>query len=176
MTRPLARKRRTIPTFTEKRWLLSGRPFALPFLQNGEWAHRLWKEFGAAITARHIAKHPGSRPWGWWRYDAPERRDTSTETQLQFLRRLNLLTAEERERVAHVRPRLTRPPVQDFSEIGKSPALHTSAPAGWQFVLIDDPLELVRAGSRCRRTRAPMHLRHAPCPRQTEPLVAAHGA
>jgi hypothetical protein len=120
-------------------------------LEGGEWARRLWKEYGDGIVERHIAKHPGTRPANWWRYDAPERRDSSTETQLAYLRRLDLLTAEQRERVAHVRPRLTRPRVRepgDFSEIGKLPALHTPAPAGWQFVLIDDRVELVRAGSR----------------------------
>jgi hypothetical protein len=143
MTRPLARRKRTIPTFTEKRWLVSGRPYAIPFLQGGEWAQRLWKDYGEAITARHIAKHPGTRPANWWRYDAPERRDSSSETQLAYLRRLNLLTAEERERVAHVRPRLARPRLQEPGS-----ALHTPAPAGWQFVLIDDRVELVRAGSR----------------------------
>jgi hypothetical protein len=142
MTRPLARRRRTIPTFTERRWLLSGRPYALPYLEGGKWAQRLWKEFGSMITERHIAKHPGTRPWGWWKYDAPERRDSSRETQLAYLRRLDLLTDEERERVSHVRPRLARARVQE-----PGPA-RTPAPAGWQFVLIDDRVELVRAGSR----------------------------
>src|SRR5262245_44588070 len=143
MTTPIPRRRRPRLTFTERRWLLSGKPGAIPFLQNGEWARRLWNDHGAEITQRHIAKHPGTRPANWWRYDAPERRDSSTETQLAYLRRLDLLTAEERERVAYVRPRLARPRLQE-----PGPASPTRAPAGWQFVLIDDRVELVRAGSR----------------------------
>jgi len=149
MTRPLARKRRTIPTFTEKRWLVSGRPYCIPFLEGGTWARRLWKEFGPEIIARHIAKHPGTRPANWWKYDAPERRDSAAETQLQFLRRLNLLIEEEQEWVTHVRPRLRRPAAKvkskRFFDL-TSPA--EPAPAGWQFVLIDDRVELVRAGTR----------------------------
>src|SRR5262249_31755939 len=143
MTNARPRRSRTKLSFVEKRWLLSGRPFCVPFLEGGQWAQRLWKEFGAEITQRHIHKWPGTRPANWWRYDAPTRRDSSTETQLAYLRRLNLLTAEERQRVAHVRPRLARPRVQQ-----PAPALHTPAPAGWQFVLIDDRVELVRAGTR----------------------------
>jgi hypothetical protein len=162
MTRPMSRRRRTIPTFTEKRWLVSGRPYAIPFLEGGAWAQRLWREFGAMITERHIGKHPGTRPANWWRYDAPTRRDSSTETQLAYLRRLDLLTAEERQRVAHVRPRLRRSaepspaghPLSDRQTTTASRYHPLSdhqtgaAPAGWQFVLIDDRVELVRAGSR----------------------------
>src|SRR5262249_53035994 len=151
MTRPMSRRRRTIPTFTEKRWLVSGRPYCIPFLQGGEWAQRLWKEFGEAITARHITKHPGTRPWGWWKYDAPQRPDSSRETQLAYLRLFNLLTEDERERLAHVRPRLTKEKTgggnTSFQPHGTM-RLPKPAPAGWQFVLIDDRVELVRAGTR----------------------------
>ena len=168
MTRPLSRRRRTIPTFTERRWLLSGRPYAIPFLEGGEWAARLWREFGAMITERHIRKHPGSRPWGWWKYDAPQPRNSSAETQLAYLQRLNLLTEEEKERVPHVRPRL-RPstaPAQPLSVAQTTPlsdnqtgpaSAHSLSPLattplssdrtvekGYQFVLIDDRVQLVR--------------------------------
>ena len=158
MTRPLARKRRTIPTFTEKRWLLSGKPFALPFLESGRWAQRLWREFGKMITERHIAKHPGSRPWGWWKYDAPQPRNSSAESQLQYLRRHSLLTEEEKERVPHVRPRLRRSTEPLPASHPLSPLGTVTAPAApyhplarkAQFVLDDETgrVEFVRAGTR----------------------------
>lgn len=31
----------------------------------------LWEEYGAAILANWIEEHPGTRPYLWWRYDAP---------------------------------------------------------------------------------------------------------
>jgi hypothetical protein len=33
-----------------------------------------WDELGERLTREHIRHHPGSRPWGWWHFDAPERR------------------------------------------------------------------------------------------------------
>ena len=159
MTAPIPRRRRPRLSFLERKWLLTGRPGAIPFLEGGEWARSLWREYGDGIVARHIAKHPGTRPANWWRYDAPERRDSSTETQLAYLRRLDLLTDEERERVPHVRPRLRRstepspachplssPRTMTASPLSVQPT--GAAPAGWQFVLIDGGVELVRAGSR----------------------------
>jgi hypothetical protein len=67
MTAPLPRRRRPRLSFLERRWLLSGRPYALPFLDGGKWAQQLWKEHGEMITARHIAKWPGTRPANWYR-------------------------------------------------------------------------------------------------------------
>ena len=34
-----------------------------------------WVEWGAQITAEHIAESPGSRPHGWWCFAAPGPRD-----------------------------------------------------------------------------------------------------
>ncbi len=34
----------------------------------------LWQEHGTAITAEWVARQPGTRPWGWWRFEAPEPR------------------------------------------------------------------------------------------------------
>jgi hypothetical protein len=36
-----------------------------------------WQEHDHDITQRHIVEFPGTRPWGWWRFDAPERRRRS---------------------------------------------------------------------------------------------------
>lgn len=33
-----------------------------------------WSEVGERLTALHADSHPCTRPWAWWRYDAPERR------------------------------------------------------------------------------------------------------
>jgi hypothetical protein len=167
MTAPIPRRRRPRLSFTERRWLLSGRPGAIVFLEAGKWAQRLWKEYGAEITQRHIRKWPGTRPANWWTYDAPTRRDSSTESQLAYLQRLDLLTDEERKRVPHVRPRLRRstlfpsetmsPPAQPVGTTGPNspPPYHPlsgspTPPPGWQFILDDETgrVELVRAGSR----------------------------
>jgi len=152
MTKARPRRSRTKLSFVEKRWLLSGRPFCVPFLEGGQWARRLWREFGSVVVERHIARRPGSRPWGWWKYDAPERWNSSAESQLAFLQRLGLLTAEEKERLPHLRPRLARPaaPAQPASAHPLSPLETTplssdrTVEKGYQFVLIDDRVQLVR--------------------------------
>lgn len=91
-----------------------------------------WEELGEQYVAEWIAGYtcsdfshepaPGSRPWGWWRFEAPEPRRQidpdapgaigppiwfgmasaysggipEYETSAAYLRRLNLLTPEER--------------------------------------------------------------------------------
>src|SRR5690348_17202947 len=42
---------------------------------------------------------PGSRPWGWWQYDAPEP-PLPREPEINYLSRYRLLTSVERERLA----------------------------------------------------------------------------
>lgn len=37
-------------------------------------ARACWQEFGARIIAHWVELNPGTRPWGWWRWDSPERR------------------------------------------------------------------------------------------------------
>jgi hypothetical protein len=34
----------------------------------------LWAELKREILAEHTNRRPGSRPWAWWKYDAPETR------------------------------------------------------------------------------------------------------
>jgi hypothetical protein len=131
--------------------------FSDRLLEGGEWAARLWSKYGEAVTLRHIAKRPGSRPMNWYRYDAPQHWDSSTETQLAYLTRLDLLTDEEKARVPHVRPRLARPRETGkiFPVSSNAPAqpveangLNSPAPSGWELVLVDGRVELVRAGTR----------------------------
>lgn len=57
MTAPIPRRRRPRFSFLERKWLLTGRPGAIPYLQNGKWAQSLWREFGEIITERHIARY-----------------------------------------------------------------------------------------------------------------------
>jgi hypothetical protein len=35
-----------------------------------------WNELRDSLLAKWIADRPGTRPWGWWAFDAPERRRT----------------------------------------------------------------------------------------------------
>ena len=64
-----------------------------------------WREVGAELTAEWIAEHPGSRPAGWWQYEAPGARQVLTgtieaptviESEAAYLQRHDLLTAAER--------------------------------------------------------------------------------
>ncbi len=47
-----------------------------------------WKTVGPDLVAEHVRKFPGTRPWGWWKFDAPERRlrvgGTGTERREVF--------------------------------------------------------------------------------------------
>jgi hypothetical protein len=33
-----------------------------------------WQQVGASLLAWHVEECPGSRPWAWWRFEAPEPR------------------------------------------------------------------------------------------------------
>ncbi|HLN03069.1 MAG TPA: hypothetical protein VK335_27515 [Bryobacteraceae bacterium] len=62
-------------------------------------------------VARHVAWHehraellplvdPGSRPWAWWQYDAPEP-VLPREPEIAYLERCRLLSAQERTRLQY---------------------------------------------------------------------------
>jgi len=53
-----------------------------------------WLEIGDSVLEEHIHERPGTRPWAWWQFDAPEQRDDN-ETETDYLRRLQFLTATE---------------------------------------------------------------------------------
>lgn len=42
----------------------------------------LWREHGPEIVADWIREHPGTRPWSWWQYGAPEPRRVLRGTAL----------------------------------------------------------------------------------------------
>jgi hypothetical protein len=85
VTKPRPHLGRLTPSFRERRWLLSGRPGALYYLDRAR-VEQLWREHGDTIVARHAGRNPGTRPVNWWRFDAPEPRRPG-ETQYDFLKR-----------------------------------------------------------------------------------------
>ncbi len=81
----------------------------------------LWKSIGPRLLADFIKARPGCRPWAWWNWESPEdpefewplnvsgaangpparnRYEPPDFAQLAYLRRYDLLTADERERLA----------------------------------------------------------------------------
>lgn len=42
-----------------------GRRLAIP---TAEDLREAWARLGEELTAEHVEKHPGTRPWGWWRF------------------------------------------------------------------------------------------------------------
>jgi hypothetical protein len=93
----LPRRQRTSLSFCERRWLLSGRPGALYFLERAH-VEKLWHKYADAIMARHIARYPGTRPANWWRFNAREPRRIG-ESQYEYLKRHGLLQPGEHERL-----------------------------------------------------------------------------
>jgi hypothetical protein len=86
----------TLLSFRYRRWLLSGRPAALWYLEPDR-VTALWREYGDLIVARHVARWPFSRPPNWWRIDAPEWLREG-ETQREYLERHKLLLPSEKRR------------------------------------------------------------------------------
>jgi hypothetical protein len=50
-------------------YFLTGTDFC--FFWEPEERERDWKAVREEILANWVRKHPGTRPWAWWRYDAP---------------------------------------------------------------------------------------------------------
>ncbi|MCC6228523.1 MAG: hypothetical protein IT432_04775 [Phycisphaerales bacterium] len=58
-------------------------------------ARRAWEELRDELLPEFIREHPLTRPWAWWRFDAPEPR-SPLEPEREYLTRLGLLSPEER--------------------------------------------------------------------------------
>ena len=69
----------------------------------------IWSELREDLLREHIKRQPGTRPWAWWREDREQRRVVRIdrnrmasnegrilESQEDYLRRLGLLTKEEK--------------------------------------------------------------------------------
>jgi hypothetical protein len=48
--------------------------FALHYCKqhDEESQHAIWEELKDDIVREHIKYSPGTRPWGWWKWEAPE--------------------------------------------------------------------------------------------------------
>jgi hypothetical protein len=95
MTTPIPRRRRPRLSFLERRWLLSGQPGCIPFLEGGAWARQLWR---AIITERFLARNPlFRRPLNWWRMERGHDPRPPGMSEFDYLsQRPNLLIAAER--------------------------------------------------------------------------------
>lgn len=75
--RRTAKRQRTGHGERTRERLLTGHDFTFlddrPALDADE-LRQAWEELRDELLALHIAERPGSRPWAWWQYDAPERR------------------------------------------------------------------------------------------------------
>jgi hypothetical protein len=95
MTKPRPRRDRTEPEIDEQSWrFLCDAPTAEDlesWLQHtlqfdlgeigsivtpptGKTTSELWQQFGADVLAWWIKENPGTRPWCWWKFAAPEPR------------------------------------------------------------------------------------------------------
>jgi hypothetical protein len=102
MTRPRPRRTRvSLIPFMYRKWLISGRPYALIYLDSGTRVRELWEEYGALVTERHIERYGlFRRPINWWRLSAPDARHHD-ETEYAYLtqRHPELLTQAEKRRL-----------------------------------------------------------------------------
>lgn len=68
----------------------------------------VWNNLRDVVLAKWIAINPGTRPWGWWRFDAPERRRPAvTESEIDYLEKLGLLFDGELDRIRAAEHELT---------------------------------------------------------------------
>jgi hypothetical protein len=94
MTKPRPRRDRTEPEIDEQSWRFlcdavtdedraSWLHITLEFDDDilavappptGKKTSELWAQFGADVLAWWIKENPGTRPWCWWQYSAPELR------------------------------------------------------------------------------------------------------
>jgi hypothetical protein len=70
-----------------------------------------WRRHGGVLLAQWVAQHPGTRPWAWWMFEAPDDAvgrpderledyvarldERDRETEAAFLRRHGLLQPSE---------------------------------------------------------------------------------
>lgn len=58
-----------------------------------------WHEWGFRLMTNHIPHHPGTRPWGFWRFERDEPMPTTPVLQLARLVARNDLCTEEYEQL-----------------------------------------------------------------------------
>src|SRR5262249_31780358 len=94
------RKRLSLVPFMYKRWLLSGRPYALIYLsQEVKRCRSMWKAFGELVCERYARRHRFKRPANFWRFDCVND-PRGSESQFDYLaRHEELLFAWEKRRL-----------------------------------------------------------------------------
>jgi len=60
--------RRALVTGRAQRHDADGRPIHVPTIPELRAA---WEVMGSELLAEHVCTDPGTRPWGWWRFEAP---------------------------------------------------------------------------------------------------------
>lgn len=99
------KRRRTSLSVDQVEQLQIGRPFFGPgFGGDQEALEAAWKAFRVELLREWVAEHPGTRPWAWWRFDAPELRRRVDGRRHPFF------SAKRAERVARL---ITRPDAAD---------------------------------------------------------------
>ena len=63
---------------------------------NTEAMQAAWEKFSEPILAAWVREYPGTRPFAWWEFDAPE--PQGDEEEIDYLSRLGLLESGEQER------------------------------------------------------------------------------
>ena len=65
--------------------LLTGHDFfGDGYMDDTERMRADWQRHRDELLSEWITSHPGSRPFGWWAFDAPERRETSDGSDHPF--------------------------------------------------------------------------------------------
>ena len=97
--RRLAKRRKLIELTTQHFYQLrTGNDFfddAFGRNPNLRLMREAWEKHRENILTQWIAANPGTRPWAWWKFDAPEPRPEG-EGEADYLGRLGLLTDLEK--------------------------------------------------------------------------------
>jgi hypothetical protein len=67
-----------------------------------QYIRNLWSGWREFLLTQWISHYPGTRPWAWWMFDAPEPRNPD-ESEPDYLKRHGLLTKPERGGVVKYR-------------------------------------------------------------------------
>lgn len=85
-------------------------PFPFGEHADMDLARTCWDDIGPLLMAEWVGTRPGTRPWAWWQFDAPDERRRRpgpngvgewAETEDEFLDRHGLWWNGEREQLQH---------------------------------------------------------------------------
>lgn len=69
---------------------------------NDDTIRHLWETVREEVLATWIAEAPGTRPWGWWRFDAPRWRQEHIPSRCQRIAGVSEICAEPRRCVGGI--------------------------------------------------------------------------